>query len=316
MGSPPSCASPRWSRSPPFCSPRQLPRRAPRPGRPEPRPCGPPGNKDGFGTAHATASRVWNTLGRGVLDGGLLPEPRDAGRARPRSSSSATAGRSPTASSTNTPPRALARRRRAASPTARSTPTGGLYRITKTYTTDPARAVVLVHVPLPGADEEARCALYALLRPERCRHNGDDDSRREHAARAADAPTPRRPARSSPRRAFTRDVERLPRHERRLARTCAPTTAWTGATRRRRHGNVVQTGRLSLTGRAAAATATIAIGFAPTGGSGAGTARASLRAATARVARALRGPAGTATSTACSRPQSVARRQAPLRRLR
>ena len=104
-----------------------------------------PGDKDGFGTARTTASKVWYTLNDGALSGVFFPRidtpaTRDTQLAV---SDGATFTDREDTSTTHTvalaDDRSLVYRQ---VNTARS----GKYRITKTYATDPARSAVLVDI--------------------------------------------------------------------------------------------------------------------------------------------------------------------------
>ena len=72
------------------------------------------------------------------------------------------------------------------------------------------------------------------------------------------------------------DVQRLPRHLRRVDRPARPTTTWTGPTTRPTPGNVVQTGRVKVNGLQNHQRFTVSIGFGATESSALSTAQASL----------------------------------------
>ena len=198
------------------------------------------GDKDGFGTATATASKAWFTLDGGELTEVYAPDlgtpsvrdlqfvVTDGATFTERESDDADAARpsSPT---------------RAASPTARSTPArSGRWRITKTYVdrSGPLGVLVDVHFEsLTGRPSGSTC-----WPTRRCRAPATTTAARASATRWS-PPTPRRASalvaaagarRGSPAATWARAT---------AGPTCAPTTGWTGPTTRRPPGNVVQTRR-------------------------------------------------------------------------
>jgi glucoamylase len=131
------------------------------------------GNKDGFGTATTSASKVWYTLGGGELTEVYYPNLgtpaiRDLqfvitdGKSwieRERENNDHTL--------TLTDPRSLSYQQINTDPNRR-------YRITKTYTTDPARSVLLMRVRFESLTNQP-LRLYVLYDPS-LSGNGDDDS--------------------------------------------------------------------------------------------------------------------------------------------
>ncbi len=244
-----------------------------------------PADKDGFATSHTLRSKVWLTLG----DGGMTevyyprldtPAARDLrfvvsdGKTFTDREQDATRQRVELLDS-----RSLSYRQV-------NTDRDGLYRIVKTYTTDPARSTVLVHVRFE-ARTHRRLHLTAVLRPgalERRRRR----PRRERAATRWSPGTRRRRPRSCPRAAPSR-----------------PTTAASTAP-----GDVVQSAELPLDGRhRARADAGARVRRRPRRRA---EHRARLAAARLRRRRPTRtSPAGTATSARSRRARAAPRGSAP-----
>src|SRR3954451_1581414 len=132
-----------------------------------------PADKDGYGTATATQSKVWHTLRDGELTEVYYP---DLGTPSVRDlqfivSDGATFAERETDATTHVTqladPRSLTYRQV-------NTAKSGAYRITKTYVTDPDRAAVLVDVRFESLTGKPY-QLYALLDPG-LSNTGDDDS--------------------------------------------------------------------------------------------------------------------------------------------
>src|SRR3954470_1650359 len=132
-----------------------------------------PGDKDGFGTSTTSGSTVWHTLGGGELTEVYYPDlgtpaVRDLQFVITDGKSWVDREREDTRHSlTLTDPRSLSYRQVNTDP-------DGRYRITKTYTTDPSRAVLLMRVHFESLTKEP-LRLYALYDPS-LSGNGDDDS--------------------------------------------------------------------------------------------------------------------------------------------
>ena len=217
-----------------------------------------PGNKDGFGTSTTLASKVWYTLNGGELTEVYYP---DLGTPTVRDLQFVvTDGKTFTERETDgsehttelTDSRSLSYEQI-------NTDSQGRFRITKTYTTDPSRPVLLDAGALRVADQGATAPVRAL-RPQpvgqRRRRLGFD--RRQIARRLGREVGA---ARSSPRRRSPR-----PRAATWARATAGPTCAshhrWTGTTPRRPDGNVVQTGcDAARPASAGSQNATMALGF-------------------------------------------------------
>ena len=105
---------------------------------------------------------------------GLLPRPRARRRCATCSSSCPTGAPSRSASRTRPTQRVRLLDSRSLSYRQVNTDRDGLYRIVKTYTTDPARSSVLVHVEFRALTRR-QLSLYVLHDPA-LSNNGDDDS--------------------------------------------------------------------------------------------------------------------------------------------
>jgi glucoamylase len=213
-------------------------------------------DKDGYGTSATSASRVWHTLDDGALTEVFYP---DLGTPSVRtldfviSDGSTFAEHDSDAARRSVQlldTRSLSYRQINEQP--------GRYRVTKTYATDPTRNVLLVDVrleSLTGSDLSA----YALFDPS-LGNDGMDDSGSSNAGvlRASDSGSPVASAlvaapafaRTSNGYLGTSDGwEDLKDFRMDWAYTSAP------------DGNVVQTGKTALTGRAGAQHVTLALGF-------------------------------------------------------
>src|SRR5689334_1391111 len=131
------------------------------------------GDKDGFGTSTTPASTVWHTLGGGELTEVYYPDlgtpaVRDLQFVVSDGKSWVDREREDTSHSLSlTDPRSLSYRQVNTDP-------DGRYRITKTYTTDPRRSVLLIRVHFESLTKTP-LRLYALYDPS-LSGNGDDDS--------------------------------------------------------------------------------------------------------------------------------------------
>jgi glucoamylase len=240
-----------------------------------------PGNKDGFGTSTTAGSTVWHTLGGGELTEVYYPNlgtpaVRDLQFVVTDGKSWVDREREDTRHALSlTDPRSLSYRQV-------NTDREGRYRITKTYTTDPSRSVLLMRVHFESLTNQP-LRLYALYDPA-LSGNGDDDSGSTSGtalvasdAKAASALV------ASP--AFTKTSSGY----------LGTSDGWTDLKSDRSmdwnytsapNGNVVQTGRLELTGKPGSQDATLAVGFGSTTSSALAASKASLAGGYARAERA------------------------------
>ena len=230
------------------------------------------GDKDGYGTATSLGSKVWHTLDDGELTEVYYPDlgtpaARDLQLVVTDGRTFADREREDTTHVTRlADARSLSYRQV-------NTDEQGRYRITKTYTTDPARSVVLVKVRFESLTRRP-LQLYALYDPG-LSNTGDDDAasgtRSELTASDAKAASA---LVASP--AFTATSSGY------LGASDGWTDLQSDFRMDWRHasalkGNVVQTARTPLTGRRGSRTMTLALGFAPDPAGALATARASLR---------------------------------------
>jgi glucoamylase len=238
------------------------------------------GDKDGFGSATTLASKVWFTLDDGELTEVYYP---DLGTPSARNLEFVvTDGRTFTETE-----REDARHqvklvdRRSLSYRQVNTSRSGRWRITKTYTPDPARAAVLVDVKFESLTGRPH-RLYAIYDPG-LSNGGDDDtgtSRRGELIATDD-------------RAASSLVT-----EPALRRTSSgfkgASDGWTDLADDHRmdwtygsapDGNVVQTGETTLTGLRGGRRLQLALGFGPDGGEASSVARRALRGGFERAAR-------------------------------
>ncbi len=171
------------------------------------------GDKDGFGTATALRSTVWHTLDDGELTEVYYPDlgtpaVRDVQLVVTDGRTFADREREDTEHVTRLVDRRSLTYRQV------NTDREGLYRITKTYTTDPARAVVLVKVRFRALTRPAAAGLRPP-RPEPLQRRRRRRRRRPGRAARCSRATRRRAARSPPSR----------RSRRRRAATSARATA-------------------------------------------------------------------------------------------
>ena len=214
------------------------------------------GNKDGFGTSTTLGSKVWFTLGGGELTEVYYP---NLGTPAVRDLQFVvTDGKSWVERESEDTNHALALTdSRSLSYRQVSTDAAGRFRITKMYSTDPGRSALLMRVHFESLTNEP-LRLYVLYDPS-LSGNGDDDSGSSVGAALVTSDAKASSALvAAP--AFTK-----------TSSGCLGTSdGWTDL---RTHdsmdwnytsapnGNVVQTGRLALTGRAGSQDATLALGF-------------------------------------------------------
>jgi glucoamylase len=214
------------------------------------------GNKDGFGTSTTLASKVWFTLNKGEMTEAYYP---NLGTPAVRDMQFVvTDGKSWVEREREdanhalvlTDPRSLSYQQVNTDP-------AGRYRITKTYRTDPSRSVLLMRVHFEALTKEP-LRLYVLYDPS-LSGNGDDDSGSTAGAAlvASDAKAASALA-ASP--AFTKTSSGY----------MGTSDGWTDLSSHygmdwnytsAPNGNVVQTGRLALTGKPGSQDATLALGF-------------------------------------------------------
>jgi glucoamylase len=238
-------------------------------------------DKHGFGTSTTPASRVWFTLGRGGMTEAFYP---DLGTPSVRtldlvvSDGRTFAERDSQASRRTVQPLvdgSLTYRQIDEEP--------GRFRVTKTYTTDPARSVVLVDVRLESLTGH-KLSAYAVLDPS-LGNDGMDDTgtSTRDALLASDAGSPVASALvASP--AFTRTSSGYLGTSDGYQDLRDFRMDWTYASAP--GGNVVQTGQTALTGLRDGQQATLALGFGADPVAAQSAARASLSAGAGAVERA------------------------------
>jgi glucoamylase len=130
-------------------------------------------DKDGFGTSHTQASKVWHTLGDGRLTEVYYP---DLGTPAVRELQLVVSGGHSFTEREQFATRQVVQLLDPKSLSYRqvNTDRDGLYRITKTYTTDPARSTVLIRVRFESLTHR-KLRAYVLHDPA-LSNNGDDDS--------------------------------------------------------------------------------------------------------------------------------------------
>src|SRR4051812_33689353 len=252
------------------------------PGGPGQTPTWAPADKDGYGTAKNTASKVWYTLRNGTLSEVYYP---DLGTPSVRDlqfvvsdGRSFTERESDASTHTTRPadPRALVYRQV-------NTEKSGRWQITKTYVTDPRRATVMVDVDFRSLTGRPY-ALYALYNPRLSNGVADklDDS-----------------GRSSGGALLARDVRTgsalvaSPGFTETSSGYLGTSDGWQDLRTDHRmdwhyeatNGDIVQTGRTALTG-VGRRHLTLALGFGGTDGAALGVARASLSAGFGHVSGA------------------------------
>jgi glucoamylase len=258
------------------------------PGRPGQPPTWAPANKDGFGTAKSTASKVWYTLQNSGLSEVYYP---DLGTPSVRDlqfvvSDGHSFTERETDSSTHTTrladPGALVYRQV-------NTERSGRWRITKTYVTDPDRATVLMDVDFESLTGRPY-QLYALYNPRLS--NGAADRPDDSGRSRGDALTARDATMGSA-------LVAAPGFTETSTGYLGSSDGWQDLRADHRmdwhydatDGNIVQTGHTALTGVGHRRRLTMALGFGGTDGAALTTARTSLAAgfpATARRCRPAR----------------------------
>ena len=255
-----------------------------------------PADKDGFGTSKSTASKVWYTLNDGELTEVYYP---DLGTPSVRDlqfivSDGKTFAERETEATTQSVQlvdgRALEYRQI-------NTDRDGKYRITKTYVTDPDRPSVLVDVtfePLTGEPYQ----LYAIYDPA-LSNGGDDDTAtsRNGQLLANDGKS-------------ASVLLGAPGFQEVSSGYLGTSDGWTDLrsdydmdwqyASASKAGNVVQMARTTLTGLSGSQHLTLSLGFGAMFSGARSTAQDSLAAGSPGSQKATR-PAGTSTSTRCSR---------------
>jgi glucoamylase len=238
-------------------------------------------DKHGFGTATGTASRVWFTLGQGGMTEVYYP---DLNTPSVRTLDLVVSDGRTFAERDSEAGRRTVRPANGDSLTYRQVDEEpGRFRVTKTYSTDPARDVVLVDVRLQSLTGR-RLSAYAVLDPG-LGNDGDNDSATStrHALLASDAGSPVASALvASP--AFTRTSSGYLGSSDGYQDLRDFRMDWTYASAP--HGNVVQTGRTALTGLRGGEHTTLALGFGADTHAARSAARASLAAGATAVERA------------------------------
>jgi glucoamylase len=229
------------------------------------------GNKDAFGTSTTLGSKIWFTLGGGELTEVYYP---NLGTPAVRDLQFVvTDGRSWVQRESEDTHHMLVRTDpRSLSYQQINTDPAGRYRITKTYTTDPTRSVLLMRVHFESLTKKP-LRLHVLYDPS-LSGNGDDDSGSTvgSALVASDAKAASALV-ASP--AFTKTSsgylgtsdgwsDLRSHYSMDWTYTSAP------------NGNVVQTGRLKLTGKAGSQDATLVLGFGTSASAALTAAKASL----------------------------------------
>lgn len=261
-------------------------------------------DKDAFGTSRTSASKVWFTLDDGRLTDVYFPRldrPSVRDLQLVVTDGSTFAERESVATDQTTElvdERALLYRQV-------NTAHSGRYRITKTYTTDPHRDVVLVDVTFESLDG-GRYAVYAILDPQLANTGRDDTARTRGRALVSADGTHDVAAALIARPAFGRTANGID----------GLTDGWSdirGDFQLNRHdraagpGDVVQTGRLRFTRqRGHQRHATLALGFGGSIGAATRQARRSLRAGFHPIARAYARGWHRWLDTLGPRPDSVA----------
>jgi glucoamylase len=216
-------------------------------------------DKDGYGTSTTTTSKVWHTLDDGRLTEVFYP---DLGTPSVRTmefvvSDGKTFSQRDTAARNRSirmlDSRSLTYQQVNEEP--------GLYRITKTYVTDPARDVLLIDVRFESLSDK-KLELGVRYDPALGNDHTDDVAQPGgDALLARDSGSP-------------------------VASAVAGSPPFTGTSSQTSGGDLVQTAQTSLTGRSGSQALTVALGFGPTTSAALGAARTSLAAgfATARSA--------------------------------
>jgi glucoamylase len=217
------------------------------------------GNKDAFGTSTTLTSKVWFTLGGGELNEVYYP---NLGTPAVRDLQFVvTDGKSwLKRDHEDTDHRLVLTEQRSLTYQQLDTDPAGRYRITKTYTTDPSRSVLLMRIHFESLTNQP-LRLYVLYDPS-LSGNGDDDSGSTAGAALVTSDAQAASALlASP--AFTKTSSGYLGSSdgwSDLRSDYAMDWNYTSAP----NGNVVQTGRLELTGKAGSQDATLSLGFGAT----------------------------------------------------
>lgn len=240
------------------------------------------GDKDGFGTSTTLASTIWHTLDDGELTEVYYPDlgtpaARDLQFVVTDGATFADREREGTRHATSLVARDSLSYRQV------NTDREGRYRITKTYTTDPSRSVLLMRVRFESLTA-APLQLYALYDPGLS--NGGDDDTGASAGAALTASDAKAASALLAEPAFTATSSGY----------LGASDGWTDLRDDFRMdwryasapaGNVVQTARTALDGRRRT-TMTVALGFAPDAAGALAAGRASLRGGFERADRRYR----------------------------
>ncbi|MCW2656598.1 MAG: Glucodextranase [Jatrophihabitans sp.] len=238
------------------------------------------GDKDGFGTARGTASKVWYTLHGGELS--EIYYPRIDTPSTRDTQLIVSDGRTFTdRESTDTVHIVRLLDRKSLTYQQVDTAKSGKYVITKTYTTDPQRSTVLVDITFRSLTG-ARYQVYVLHDPA-LSMTGDDDTGTtvQGALVAGDATASDAVVSSSGFRRTSSGYQGTSDGWTDLATDHQMNWTYTAP----RPGNVVQLGLTGLTGLTGRQHLTLAIGFATTKTAAVSTARASLATGFARAQR-------------------------------
>src|SRR3954464_9766289 len=260
-----------------------------------------PANKTGFGTSTTTTSKAWYTLQAGKLSEVYYPDlgtpsVRDLqfivsdGKTFAERESDSTTQRTELVDSRSLTYRQI------------NTEKAGRWRITKTYSTDPARNTLLIDVNFESLNHHA-LSLYALYDPSLANGGMDDSGESSGSDLLASDATVASALTASP--AFTQVSNGyLGRSDGWEDLRSDYTMDWTYSSAP--NGNVVQTGQAGVTGLKGSQHLTLALGF---GGSTTGAlaaARASLAAGFAAVSTAYENGGHSYLASLKPRPASAA----------
>jgi glucoamylase len=240
-------------------------------------------NKTGFGTSRSVRSNVWFTLQRGRLSEAFYP---DLGTPSVRSLELVVTDGATFSDRVSTDTRHRTRRPdpRSLGYTVVDTAKSGKYQITERYVTDPAQATVLVRIRFTSLDGRPY-RVFALYDPS-LGNGGMDDAgaTRGHTLVARDRGG----------RQVASALQAEPAFRATSTGYLGRSDGWTDLKNdhhldwrypRAGQGNIVQTGRLAVTGRPGARTVTLALGFGTDGHSARRAAGRSLHRGYALVAR-------------------------------
>src|SRR3954451_3085285 len=230
-----------------------------------------PADKEGYGTSTTTTSKVWHTLSDGKLTEVYSPDlgtpsVRDLqfivsdGKTFAERESDSTTQRVELADSRSLTYRQI------------NTEKAGRWRITKTYSTDPARNTLLIDVNFESLNHHA-LSLYALYDPSLANGGMDDSGESSGSDLLASDATVASALTASP--AFTQVSNGyLGRSDGWEDLRSDYTMDWTYSSAP--NGNVVQTGQAGVTGLKGSQHLTLALGFGGTTTTALAAARASL----------------------------------------